>query len=110
MADLADQAQDVADAYVTLLVYAGIAAAHVIGCARLGECAHGANHNEAVALLRSADADAARHLETLLKMKTRVGYGHTPASHEDLKKGAACWGCAPQGSPRALTGSWLDSC
>jgi hypothetical protein len=86
VADLADQAQDVADAYVTLLVHAGIAAADVICCARLGEYAHGVNHNEAVALLKTADADSARHLETLLKTKTRVGYGHTPASHEDLKK------------------------
>jgi hypothetical protein len=86
VAELADQAQDVADAYVTLLVHAGIAAADVICCARLGEYAHGANHNDAIALLKKADAGAARHLETLLKMKTRVGYGHTPASSEDLKK------------------------
>jgi hypothetical protein len=86
VADLADQAQDVADAYVTLLVHAGIAAADVICCARLGEYAQGANHNDAISLLRTADADSARHLETLLKMKTRVGYGHTPASHDDLNK------------------------
>ena len=86
VADLADQAKDVADAYVTLLVHAGIAAADVICCARLGEYTHGVDHNDAIALLKTADAAAARHLETLLKMKTRVGYGHTPASQEDLKK------------------------
>jgi len=86
VADLADQAKDVADAYVTLLVHAGIAAADVICCARLGEYAQGVDHNDAIALLKTADAAAARHLETLLKMKTRVGYGHTPASQEDLKK------------------------
>lgn len=86
VADLADQAQDVADAYVTLLVHSGIAAADVICCARLGEHAQGANHNDAIELLRTADADSARHLETLLKMKTRVGYGYTPASHDDLTK------------------------
>lgn len=86
VADLADQAKDVADAYVTLLVHAGIAAADVICCARLGEYAHGVDHNDSIALLKTADAAAARHLETLLKMKTRVGYGHTPASQEDLKK------------------------
>jgi hypothetical protein len=86
VAELADQAKDIADAYVTLLVHAGIAAADVICCARLGDYAQGANHNDAIALLRTADAASARHLETLLKMKTRVGYGHTPASHEDLKK------------------------
>lgn len=86
VADLADQAKDVADAYVTLLVHAGIAAADVICCARLGEYAQGVDHNDAIALLKTADAAAARHLETLLKMKTRVGYGHTSASQEDLKK------------------------
>ena len=86
VADLADQAKDVADAYVTLLVHAGIAAADVICCARLGEYAHGVDHNDVIALLKTADAAAARHLETLLKMKTRVGFGHTPASQEDLKK------------------------
>ena len=86
VADLADQARDVADAYVTLLVHAGIAAADVICCARLGRHAQGADHNDAVALLTIADADSARHLEALLKMKTRVGYGHTPASEDDLKK------------------------
>jgi len=86
VADLADEAQEVSDAYVTLLVHAGIAAADVICCARLGEYAQGSNHNEAIALLKKADPDSARHLETLLKMKTRVGYGHTPASQVDLKK------------------------
>ena len=50
VADLADQAKDVADAYVTLLVHAGIAAADVICCARRGEYAHGVDHNDAIAL------------------------------------------------------------
>lgn len=84
--DMADQARDVTDAYVTLLVHAGIAAADVICCARLGEYAQGANHNDAIALLKTADSDSARHLETLLRMKTRAGYGHTPTSQDDLKK------------------------
>lgn len=86
VADLAAEAREVADAYVTLLVHAGIAAADVICCARLGEYAQGSNHNEAIALLKTADPDSAQHLETLLKMKTRVGYGHMPASQDDLKK------------------------
>jgi len=34
---LADDANDVADAYVTLCVHAGIAAADVICCTRFGE-------------------------------------------------------------------------
>lgn len=54
VADLADDADDVADAYVTLLVHAGIAAADVLCCARLGEHAMGDNHNDAVALLTAS--------------------------------------------------------
>ncbi|MBO0901165.1 hypothetical protein J1G43_14455 [Cellulomonas sp. zg-ZUI22] len=38
---LADQASDVADAYVTLGVHAGIAAADVVCAARLGEYSRG---------------------------------------------------------------------
>lgn len=86
VAELADEIDDVADAYVTLLVHAGIAAADVICCTRLGEHAQGENHNDGVALLRRADDSAARHLEILLRMKTRISYGHTSASHDDQKK------------------------
>jgi len=86
VAELTDQAADVADAYVTLLIHAGIAAADVICCARLGEHPQGDAHQEAVGLLKKADAESARHLDTLLKMKTRVRYGHTPASVDDRKK------------------------
>lgn len=39
--ELADEHRDVADAYVTLCVHAGIAASDVICCARLGENAQG---------------------------------------------------------------------
>ncbi len=57
---LADEAADVADAYVTLLVHAGIAASDVICCARLGEHAQGDNHVEAVALLAPLTPTAQR--------------------------------------------------
>jgi len=53
--ELADEHQDMADAYVTLCVHSGIAAADVICCARLGEHSQGDNHNEAVTLLKRAD-------------------------------------------------------
>jgi hypothetical protein len=86
VADLADERDDVADAYVTLLVHAGIAASDVICCARLGEHAQSENHHDAVALLKKADDSSARHLEILLRMKTRISYGHTSASHDDQKK------------------------
>lgn len=86
VADLADEASDVADAYVTLLIHAGIAASDVICCARLGEHAQTESHHEAVALLKKADPGSARPLEILLKMKTRIEYGHAPASLEDQKR------------------------
>ncbi len=49
---LADDSNDVADAYVTLCVHAGIAAADVICCKRLGEHSRGEDHTAAVALAR----------------------------------------------------------
>ena len=71
---LADDAADVGDAYVTLCVHAGIAAADVVCCARLGRHARGDDHASAVELLERADPDAAKHLRTLLSMKTKAGY------------------------------------
>lgn len=45
---MADENNEVADAYVTLCVHAGIAAPDVICCASLGEHAQGENHSEAI--------------------------------------------------------------
>lgn len=78
--------QDIADAYVTLCVHAGIAAADVICCARLGEYAHGDDHQEAVALLSKADRANAKYLKVLLDLKTRSGYSATPTSKTDQKR------------------------
>lgn len=78
--DLADEAQDVADAFVTLAVHAGIAASDVICCARLGVYHHGDRHDDAIALLRTADAEAAKALSALLALKTLAGYSYTPVS------------------------------
>ncbi|RMI09250.1 hypothetical protein [Cellulomonas triticagri] len=77
---LADEAQDIADAFVTLAVHAGIAASDVICCARLGVYHQGDRHEDAVALLRTADAEAARALSALLRMKTLAGYSYSPVS------------------------------
>ncbi len=84
--ELADEHDDVADAYVTLCVHAGIAASDVICCARLGEHAQGENHEEAIGLLARADKEIAKHLRTLLKLKTKAGYSHTPATAEEFKR------------------------
>jgi hypothetical protein len=78
--------EDIGDAYVTLCVHAGIAAADVICCAKLGRHHLGESHHGAVALLAQADEGAAKHLKKLLDMKTRSGYGSTPASAADQKR------------------------
>ncbi|MCB0968118.1 MAG: hypothetical protein KDB37_14895 [Ilumatobacter sp.] len=83
---LADDADDVADAYVTLCVHAGIAAADVVCCRRLGRHARGENHAAAVRLLEQASTTAARHLGDLLAMKTKAGYSAVPASGTDVKR------------------------
>ncbi|MGI9000922.1 MAG: hypothetical protein ACR2GH_04575 [Pseudonocardia sp.] len=84
--DLADEDADVADAYVTLCVHAGIAASDVICCARLGKHAQGEKHNEAVDLLKTADKEVAKHLSTLLNLKTKSGYSHTSATVDEFRR------------------------
>lgn len=71
---------DLVDAYITLCVHAGIAAADVMCCARLGVHATGQSHDEAKALLRKIDKTAERHLGTLLAMKTFSGYSSQTSS------------------------------
>jgi len=80
------QGNRLVDAVVTLLVHAGVAASDAITCARLGKHARGESHSEALSLLGSADRAAARHLRTLLTLRTKAGYSHTPVSTGELKK------------------------
>jgi hypothetical protein len=84
--DFADEDDDVSDVYVTLCVHAGIAASDVICCSGLGRHAQGESHDQATRLLADTDADAAKHLQTLLRLKTKAGYGHTPATRDEVKK------------------------
>jgi hypothetical protein len=84
--EFADQDEDVADAYVTLCVHAGIAASDVICCVNLGEHAKGENHSEAIDLLKSADKDAAKQLGTLLNLKTKSGYSHTTVTADEFRR------------------------
>ena len=69
-----------ADAYVTLCVHAGIAASDVICCSRLGEHSVGADHRSAIALLALIDEGSSIHLKTLLDLKGRSGYSEHEAS------------------------------
>jgi hypothetical protein len=80
---LADEASDVADAFVTLAVHSGIAAADAICCARLGEYSRSERHQDAIGVLARADAAGARHLRVLLGMKTAAGYSSSPVTAEN---------------------------
>lgn len=73
---------DLADAFVTLCVHAGIAAADVICCAKQNEHSTGGNHKTAVALLARVDKANSVHLATLLDMKGHAGYSAMPTSVE----------------------------
>lgn len=84
--EFADQDGEVADAYVTLCVHAGIAASDVICCINLGQHAKGESHSDAVELLKRVDKDAAKHLNTLLNLKTKSGYSHTPVTSAEFKR------------------------
>ncbi|WP_448058646.1 hypothetical protein [Cellulomonas hominis] len=83
---LADDAAEVLDAYVTLCVHAGIAAADVICAARTGTYSRSGNHADAVSLLRTVDKESAGHLEALLKVKTLAGYSQHPISADRSRR------------------------
>ena len=87
--EFADDEAEVGDAYVTLCVHAGIAAADVICCVGLGEHAVGEDHNEALALItrvHPGGKELAKALAVLLGMKTRAGYSASPVSAVDRKR------------------------
>jgi hypothetical protein len=72
-----------ADAYVTLCVHAGIAAADVICMDRLGVYSRGEGHDEAIELLARADKAASKELAALLAMKPKAGYSDVPVRRRD---------------------------
>jgi len=92
--EVADDEAEVGDAFVTLLVHAGIGATDAICCHELGVHAHGDSHNEAVRLIRRVKPDGgelAKALDTLLGAKTRAGYGYQPVSKDTRTR---CWRAA----------------
>ena len=89
--EFADHEADIGDAYVTLLIHAGIAAADVICCEALGEHAHGESHTDAVELLRRVRPDGSDlgiALGSLLGAKTRAGYSYQPVDQETRVRSA----------------------
>jgi hypothetical protein len=77
---------DLAEAYVTMCVHAGIAAADVICCWRLNVHHQGESHEEAVTLLARVDRQFAGDLAALLRKKTAAGYGERVSSTGDRKQ------------------------
>ena len=87
--EFAGEEGDIGDAYVTLCVHAGIAAADVLCCIALGTHVQSENHNEAVAHLSKVRPDGkalSNSLRTLLVMKTRAGYSHQQVNTNDRKR------------------------
>jgi hypothetical protein len=87
--EFAGDERDVADAYVTLCVHCGVAAADVICCVALGEHVQGDDHNQAVAHLskvRPNGSELGNSLRVLLGMKTRAGYSHEQVSAAGCKR------------------------
>lgn len=84
--EFADEPGDVSDACATLAVHAGIAAADVICCRAVGRHHQGEDHRGAIDLLAQFDTGLARHLKTLLDLKTLAGYSHDPITLSALKK------------------------
>ena len=85
--DLAEFAEDThPTAAADLYIDAGIAAADVICCVRLGMHSNTGNHNEARALLQKADPGSEKYLATLLSLKNKAAYTHEPISAAECKK------------------------
>jgi hypothetical protein len=110
--ELADDGEDIGDAYVTLCVHAGIAAADTLTAHRLQVHNVGDNHHVAIGLLRQVQPegpDLATHLAALLALKTKAGYTHRPVSaHERLQAGRRAFTSSSSTSarpgPHGLTG------
>lgn len=77
---------ELAAALVTVWVHAGIAAADVICCVRLGRHHSGEDHQAAVKLLRAADKGQETSLERLLDLKAPAGYGHRLVRAKDRRR------------------------
>ena len=73
----------IADAYVTLCVHAGIAAADVLCCAKLDTYHDGKNHHEAIALVARVDKVAERNLRALLGHEDQIRLQRRP----DINRG-----------------------
>ncbi len=72
------------NAYVTLCVHSGIAAADVVCCARLGEYSRGEDHKAAVLLLNKVGKGLGNALARLPALKTAAGYQPSSVSRQHV--------------------------
>ncbi len=87
--EFADDEAEVGDAFVTLCVQAGIAAADTICCEALGRHAQGDDHNQAISELAKVKPDGetlSNDLRALLQLKPRAEYGPIPISAAQRKR------------------------
>jgi hypothetical protein len=87
--EFADDEAEIGDAFVTLCIHAGIAAADTICCEALGHHTQGDDHNQAVAELSKVRPDGeelGKDLRLLLQMKPRAEYGPIPVTGEQRKR------------------------
>lgn len=90
-ADLFAQSSDENERSVCVsnAVSAGIAAADVICCCRLGEYSSSSEHQDAIELLKNVygvGADAAKALRTLLDSKNKAQYGFDHPNADSTKR------------------------
>jgi hypothetical protein len=79
-----------ANAFVVQCVLSGIAAADAICVARTGRYSRSGAHDEAVPVLRAAAGGAvAKHLETLLAVKSKAEYNARSVSDSDISRARA---------------------
>lgn len=79
------------DGCVSNAVLSGSASADVICCVRVGEHAAGEDHQQAIDLLRRAHGQAAKHLDRLLRRKSKSAYSDlssTPKQAEQALRDA----------------------
>lgn len=87
--EFADDEAELGDAFVTLCIHAGIAAADTICCKALGHHAQGDNHNQAISELAKVSPDGqelSKDLRTLLQLKPRAEYGPIAVTADQRKR------------------------
>lgn len=87
--EFAEDEAEIGDAFVTLCIHAGIAAADTICCEALGHHAQGDDHNQAIAELSKVRPDGKElggDLRALLQMKSRAEYGPIPVTADQRKR------------------------